>query len=52
MYIVDIELYDLANNTEIDGGTIQILPNNIQRPTEMEEIATNNFDEALEGLRK
>ncbi|MCB8507257.1 hypothetical protein KMA53_01985, partial [Enterococcus faecalis] len=49
MYIVDIELYDLANN-EIDGGTIQILPNNIQRPTEMEEIATNNFDEALEGL--
>lgn len=50
MYIVDIELYDIANN-EIDGGAIQVLPNNIQKPTKVEEIATNNFDEALEELK-
>lgn len=50
MYIVDIVLYGIDNN-EIDGGAIQVLPNNLQKPTKIEEIATNNFEEALEGLK-
>lgn len=50
MYIVDIELYGIDNN-EIDAGAIQVLPNNLQKPTKIEEIATNNFDEALEEFK-
>jgi len=50
MYIVDIELYGIDNN-EIDAGAIQVLPNNLQKPTKIEEIATNNFEEALEEFK-
>ncbi|MFP3774398.1 hypothetical protein [Enterococcus mundtii] len=50
MYIVDIELYGIDNN-EIDAGVIQVLPNNLQKPTKIEEIATNNFEEALEEFK-
>ena len=49
MYIVDIELYDIDKN-EIDGGAIQVLPNNLIKPTKIEEIATDNFEEAMEEL--
>ncbi|WP_271553670.1 hypothetical protein [Enterococcus mundtii] len=49
MYIVDIELYGIDKN-EIDGGAIQVLPNNIKKPTKIEEIATNDFEEAMEEL--
>ena len=49
MYIVDIELYDIDKN-EIDGGAIQVLPNNLKKPTKIEEIATNDFEEAMEEL--
>ncbi|BAO07563.1 hypothetical protein EMQU_2006 [Enterococcus mundtii QU 25] len=50
MYIVDIELYGIDNN-EIDAGAIQVLPNNLQKPTKIEEIATNNFEKALEEFK-
>ncbi len=49
MYIVDIELYSIDKN-EIDGGAIQVLPNNLKKPTKIEEIATNDFEEAMEEL--
>ncbi|WP_258183572.1 hypothetical protein [Enterococcus mundtii] len=49
MYIVDIELYGIDKN-EIDGGAIQVLPNNLKKPTKIEEIATNDFEEAMEEL--
>ncbi|PQF23172.1 hypothetical protein [Enterococcus mundtii] len=49
MYIVDIELYGSDKN-EIDGGVIQVLPNNLKKPTKIEEIATNDFEEAMEEL--
>lgn len=49
MYIVDIELYGIDKN-EIDGGAIQVLPNNLKKPTKIEEIGTNNFEEAMEEL--
>ncbi|OTP27982.1 hypothetical protein [Enterococcus mundtii] len=49
MYIVDIELYSIDKN-EIDVGAIQVLPNNLKKPTKIEEIATNDFEEAMEEL--
>ncbi|MGM0293712.1 hypothetical protein [Enterococcus sp. AZ062] len=49
IYIVDIELYSIDKN-EIDGGAIQVLPNNLKKPTKIEEIATNDFEEAMEEL--
>lgn len=49
MYISDIELYDIDKN-EIDGGVIQVLLNNLKKPTKIEEIGTNNFEEAMEEL--
>ncbi|OJG93832.1 hypothetical protein RV18_GL003623 [Enterococcus termitis] len=46
LYTLKINLYD-SNKNEIDGGVITIIPDDINMPSEIKELSTNNFDRGI-----
>ena len=47
LYSMNINLYN-SNDEKINGGKIIIIPDDIENPTKINELATNNFDKDIE----
>ncbi|MGM0219127.1 hypothetical protein [Enterococcus sp. AZ126] len=45
-YVLNISLYD-NDNLKINGGIITIRPDNIDIPSKINELSTNNFDKEI-----
>lgn len=46
LYSIHINLYD-RNHDKIDGGSLSIIPDDINKPNKIIEISSNNFDKEM-----